>query len=71
MKCGRLLLMKPTRQSTNKYIRIHFEDVGILTNHLKEVVLDTQSHNPTYESMEWDELCQKHGICGDSKQDWI
>ena len=62
--------MKPTRQSTNKYIRIQFEDVGILTNHLKEVAKELYSPMPHYNEMEWDELCQKHGVCGDSKQDW-
>ena len=62
--------MKPTRQSTNKYVRIQFEDVGVLTNHLKEIALETKSSNSTYGDMEWDELCQRHGISGDSKQDW-
>ena len=63
--------MKPTRQSTDKYVRVQFEDIGELTNHLKEMVVDTQSNNSTYNSMEWDDLCQRYGICGDSKQDWI
>jgi len=63
--------MKPTkRMATDKFVRINFEDVGELTNHLKEMIVDTRSSNSTYDSMEWDELCQKHGICGDSKQDW-
>ncbi len=62
--------MKPTRQSTNKYIRIQFEDVGILTNHLKEVAKELGLGRPDYTDETWNELCQKHGIDGDSKQDW-
>jgi hypothetical protein len=56
--------MKPTRQSTNNYVKIQFKDIGVLTKHLKEVALDTRSHNPIYENREWDELCQKHGVYG-------
>jgi hypothetical protein len=62
--------MKPTRQSTNKYIRVQFEDVGELSKHLKEVASETQSGKSVYLDGEWDELCERHGICGDSKQDW-
>ena len=62
--------MKPTRQSTNKYVRIQFEDVGELTNHLNEVALETQSAGSDYSDETWNELCQRHGIDGDSKQDW-
>ncbi len=66
-----LFLMKPTRQSTDKYVRIQFEDVGELTNHLKEVALQTQSNQSRYTNNEWDDLCQRYGICGDSKEDWV
>jgi len=62
--------MKPTRQTINKYIRIQFEDVGELTNHLKEMALDTRPRQSRYDELEWDELCQKHGIDGDSRGDW-
>ena len=62
--------MKPTRQTIDKYIRIQFEDVGELTNHLKEMALDTQSRQSRYNELEWDDLCQKHGIDGDSRGDW-
>jgi hypothetical protein len=67
---GIFFLMKPTRQSTNKYIRVQFEDVGELSKHLKEVASETQSGKSVYLDREWDELCERHGICGDSKQDW-
>jgi hypothetical protein len=62
--------MKPTRQTINKYIRIQFEDVGELTNHLKEMALDTRPRQSRYDELEWDELCQKHGIDGDSRGGW-
>lgn len=63
--------MKPTKQSIKKYVRIQFEDVGELTNHLNEVALETQSAGSNYSDHEWDELCEAHGIDGDSKQDWV
>ena len=70
--------MKPTRhlhgaaldKAMQKIVRIQFEDVGELTNHLKEVALDTQSRQSRYEETEWDALCQRHGIDGDSQGDW-
>ncbi len=70
--------MKPTSQlhgaalkaAMDKIVRIQFEDVGELTNHLNEVALDTRSARSTYSNDGWDDLCQRHGIDGDSQGDW-
>jgi len=62
--------MKPTRHSTNKYVRIHFEDIGELTAHLKELSEETKAPKSTYNDEQWDDLCQRHGIDGDLEQNY-
>ena len=57
-------------KAMDKIVRIQFEDVGELTNHLNEVELETRSTKSTYDNHEWDGLCQRHGIDGDSRGDW-
>ena len=70
--------MKPTKhlygaalnKAMEKIVRIQFEDVGELTRHEDEVLIDTRSSNSTYDTEQWDDLCQRHGVDGDSQQDW-